>query len=201
MINLLLPPLLILTAGEPIPPELEKVARTMAAVSSLRVTMQQQKEMSVFGEVLEATGELVLLRPRQLMMDLTGPGGTRLVVNGDTMAIHYKALGKTERFSLSRDPRAKALADHLFLLLEADPKALQGTYAVQITGRKPLQIRLVPKPEALRKVIRHVNVRFDARGFVDHLVLQEGNGDVTRWTFGDPVLNTKIPPHTFTLQP
>src|SRR5690606_24127919 len=122
----------------------------MAKVGTLQVNMRQQKEMSVFGEMLEAEGRLVMARPRQLMMDLSGPGGTRLVVKGNAMTIHYKALNKTERFDLSKDPRARAIADHLFLLLEADPEALQATYSVEVSSEKPLTIRLVPKPDTLR---------------------------------------------------
>ena len=146
---------------------------------------------------MESRGTLWLSRPRRLKMDLTGPGGSTLVINGNQMAMHFKALDKTERFDLARDPRAKAIADHLFLLLDADPTGLRQTYDLQVKGTAPLRLELVPKPEALRKIIAGVDIQFDKRGFVDELRMREGNGDITTWIFDDPVINQDIDPAEF----
>jgi len=186
-----------MASADDIPPELAAIASKMQQIQTLQVTMHQKKEMKIFGEVLESTGTLVFARPRRLAMDLTGPGGNTLIVDGDQMIMHYKALKKTERMSLSGDPRAKAVAEHLFLLLDAEPRALLGVYDITIENKKPLIIRLVPKAEALRRLIAHVDTRFDARGFVDELVMHEPGGDTTRWLFADPVLNEKIPEARF----
>lgn len=185
-------------AGESVP-ELRAVAARMRAIKTLQVSMHQQKEMSVFGEVIKSTGTLTLARPRRMVMDLEGPGGTRLVIDGNQMSMHYKALNKTERFDLTRDPRAKAIADHMFLLLDADPDALSGTYGIEVTARSPLRVRLVPQPAALRKLIRHVDIRFDHTQLIAELVIQEENGDVTRWLFTNPVVNEEIEATRFAL--
>lgn len=182
------------SAGEPadLPAELQAIAVRMRTIQSLEVRMHQEKEMAAFGEVLKAEGKLVFARPRRLLMDLDGPGGTTLVINGDTMSTRYKALNKTEHKNLSRDPRARAVAEHLFLLLDADPEALSAVYRLQVLTTSPLKVRLVPKPEALARIIAHVDAKFDARGFVDELTLYESGGDTTRWRFDTPRINFAV---------
>ena len=189
-------------AGDPSwPPEVRALAARMQRIQTLQVKMRQEKEMAVFDEVIRCTGTLTIARPRRLAMDLEGPGGTRLVIDGDRMGMHYKALGRTERMSLAQEPRAKAVADHMFLFLDLDPEALSATYQLEVRSTAPVALRLTPRPEALRRIIRQVDIRFDSRGFVDELVLTEGNGDETRWTFDDPVIDAPIDPATFTLGP
>jgi outer membrane lipoprotein-sorting protein len=181
-----------LAAPAALAPELLRVAERMRAVQTLQVSLTQEKEMAAFGDVVRASGRVVLARPKKLLLDLEGPGGTTLVVSGDRMRLTYKALKKTEDHDLSRDLRAKAVADHLFLLLDADPQALQEVYEVSVTKRAPLEARLVPKAEALRRILRHVDLRFDAALLVETLVLQEDNGDVTRWRFSKPRVNEPL---------
>ena len=114
-------------AAEPVPavaPALQAVADKMRAIRTLQVRMRQEKEIRVLAETVKSTGTLTFARPRRLAIDLQGEGGTKLVIDGDAMITVYKALGRTERTSLSKDPRARAVAEHLFLLLEAEPKAL-----------------------------------------------------------------------------
>jgi len=181
------------------PAALEAVAAKMRTLISLQVDMRQEKEMAIFGETLRSRGTLVLARPRRLAMDLDGAGGSTLVIDGDRMAMHYKALDKTERFDLTKDPRAKAIADHLFLLLDADAAGLQETYALEVAATEPLQITLTPKPEALRRIIAQVTLRFDRNHFVDKLIIQEAGGDRTIWWFDDPVVDRPIDPERFSL--
>lgn len=184
-----------------VPPELQQVADAMQSVQSLRVQMRQTKEMQVFGEPMIATGSLIFVRPRRLRMDLRGDGGSTLIIDGDTLTLHHVDLNRTEHLSLGRDARARAVAEHLFLLLEAKPEALASVYEVNVTTRSPLQARLVPKAEALRRIIAYVDARFDDRGFVDLLVMNETNGDATRWEFTAPQINTAVADSTFRLQP
>jgi outer membrane lipoprotein-sorting protein len=131
-------------------------------------------------------------------MDLSGPGGTILIINGDEMILHYKALKKTERHQLSRDIRSKAIAEHLFLLLDANPESLSKTYTIKVVQASPLKIQLTPKAEALRKLIATIDAEISNRGYVAQLVLNESNGDKTRWRFTDPVLNTPLDGALFT---
>ena len=199
---LLVPLLWVSSAGASsiaIPPELRAIAAKMRSIKTLQVGMRQEKRLEVFDELVKSKGSLAFARPQKLRMDLSGPGGTTLVIDGDAMAMHYKALKKTERFKLSADPRARAVAEHLFLLLAADPEALSEIYDLELLDKRPLRIRLIPKAPALARLIKHVEARFDARGFVGDLVLLEANGDTTRWFFHDPKLNEEIASEHFRL--
>ena len=124
--------------------------------------------------------------------------GTILIINGDEMILHYKALKKTERHQLSRDIRSKAIAEHLFLLLDANPESLSKTYTIKVVQASPLKIQLTPKAEALRKLIATIDAEISNRGYVAQLVLNESNGDKTRWRFTNPVLNTPLDGALFT---
>ncbi len=193
--------LALLGAAPTIPPELAAVAAKTRTIHSLEVRMHQEKKLAAFGETLSADGTLAFARPRRLAMDLSGDGGTKLVIDGDQMMMHYKALAKTERLSLAKDPRARAVAEHLFLLLDADPVALAEIYHLEVRAAAPLLVRLKPKSPALARLIAHVDARFDARGFVDEMTMTESGGDTTRWLFRDPVLNREPSPELFKLVP
>lgn len=182
-----------------IPPELAAMAVKMREVRSLTARVRQEKELAALAEVVRNDGRFAFERPRRLEMDLDGAGGTRLVIDGDTMAMTYKGVGRTERMQLSRDPRARAVAEHLFLLLDADPAELAKVYRLQVLQAKPLRIRLEPLAEALANIIAHVDADLDARGFVSMISIVEVNGDRTVWRFDAPTLNAPVPPQRFAL--
>ncbi|MCK5689521.1 outer-membrane lipoprotein carrier protein LolA [Myxococcota bacterium] len=188
-----------------IPAELLQIAKVMHSVQSLQAHMEQEKELSIFGEVLKSSGTLSFSRPGKLRMELTGDGGHTLVINDDEVAIHYKSLGKTERKKLATDPQAKAIAEHLFMLLDADPKALDKVYAISIIPTvsdkqsKTTAIILKPKAEALAAIINRVEVEFNAQSFVKTLTIFERSGDLTRWLLSKQRSNIKLSQELFTL--
>jgi len=182
-------------------PELAAISREMRAIFTLSAHMHQTKTLSVLDEVVESDGTLVFARPRRLAMDLAGEGGNTLIIDGDTMTMVYKALSNTERTLLSRDPRARAVAEHLFLLLEANPEALAPLYSLDVQHKAPLKIRLTPKAEALARILSFVDATFDKRGFVTELLLEETNGDTTRWTFDNPKINQPVSDNAFRVAP
>ena len=185
----------------PIPPELADLAERMRTVRSLAARVYQEKEIAALAEVVRNEGRFAFARPRRLAMDLDGPGGTLLVLDGDTMTVRYKGLDRTETTRLSVDPRARAVAEHLFLLLDADPPALARVYRMEVLGRRPLEVRLTPLAEALSRIIGHVDAQLDPRGFVSTLVIVEANGDRTRWSFREPVINAPLPSDLFSPPP
>jgi outer membrane lipoprotein-sorting protein len=180
-----------------IPPELAAVAAKMRDIRSLSARLHQEKEIAALAEVVRNDGTFAFERPRKLALDLDGPGGTSLVINDGVMVMRYKGLGRTEITRLSRDPRARAVAEHLFLLLEADPEPLSSVYTLEVAHRAPLRVRLTPQAEALAKILRHVEAEFDERGFVSLLVITEANGDRTVWRFDTPTINQPIAAERF----
>jgi outer membrane lipoprotein-sorting protein len=192
--------LLTLVAAEPsLPQELVTAAERLQQVHSLEARVYQEKRIAALTDVARDNGTFAFERPRRLAMDLGGPAGTRLVIDGDTMALTYKALGRTERIELSQDPRARAVADQLFILLEADVAALARVYSAAVLGKSPLRVRLTPLSETLGRIIAHVDATIAARGFVSAIDIVEANGDRTLWRFDEPVLNKPIPAERFAL--
>ncbi len=198
---MLLALLVILTAPPPVSAvtDLASLAKHVQDIRTLQAKMVQRKEITVLGEAIETTGTIALARPRRLVIDLQGAGGTTLIIDGDQMTTHYRALGRTDRVRLSADARAASVAEHLFLLLEGDPSAMKKTYDLKESSTKPLRLRLTPRAEALRRVIAHVDTTFDPRGFVAQIVIAEASGDRTTWTFSEVKLNADIPPDRFRL--
>ncbi|MEE8409190.1 MAG: outer membrane lipoprotein carrier protein LolA [Myxococcota bacterium] len=198
---MLLTLLLILTAPPPAAAvsDLTSLSKHVQSIRTLQANMVQRKEIIVLGEAIETQGTFAFARPRRLVIDLEGAGGITLIIDGDQMTTHYQALGRTDRVRLSADTRAAAVAEHLFLLLEGDPAAMNRSYDLEETGTEPFRLRLTPRSAALRRVIAHVDTTFDPRGFVTEIVLSEANGDRTTWTFTDVRLNAEIPAGRFRL--
>lgn len=194
--------LLLVLASTPtaLAPELAALAAKMKSVTTLRADVHQDKVLAAFSETITSTGSLVFARPRNLWLDFAGPDGTTLVVNGDEMALRYTALARTERYRLSRDLRAKAIAEHIFLLLEADPRALGEVYVLELVAKSPMTLRLRPRAEALAAVIATIEAQFDERGLVHRMEIHEAGGDLTRWVFSNVRTNTPVPTERFALQ-
>ncbi|MEK7704268.1 MAG: outer membrane lipoprotein carrier protein LolA [Myxococcota bacterium] len=190
---------LLTAAPAALPPELAAIATQMKSVTTLQAHVRQDKVLAVFAETMTSEGSLAFARPRSLWLDFGGTDGTTLVVNGDAMALRYKALARTERYSLSRDTRAKAIAEHIFLLLEADPAALATVYALTVTSKAPVAVQLRPRAAALAAIITEIDAQFDGRGLVRRMVIHEAGGDLTRWTFTDVQTNVQLPADRFAL--
>ena len=78
------------------PAELAPLAAKMRSITTLQANVKQEKELAAFGDVMRAQGSLVFARPKKLVMDLSGAGGTTMILTGDQLVMHYKALGRTE---------------------------------------------------------------------------------------------------------
>jgi outer membrane lipoprotein-sorting protein len=182
-------------------PAVQAIADKMRGIQSLQVRMRQTKTLSVLAETVTSDGTLTFVRPRRLVIDLAGEAGTTLIIDGDAMTTVFKALGATERTSLSKDPRGRVVAEHLFLLLDLEPKALAAVHEVAVLSEKPLKIRLTPRPETLARILNKIEARFDVLGFVDELTIFERNGDQTRWQFDSARVNQAIPESVFRPRP
>lgn len=180
------------TQNQPLPQSIDAFAKKMRDVQTLQTSMRQEKEIAALEETIKTTGTLAFARPQRLCMNLTGSGGTTLIIDNDRMTTIYKALNKRETTRLSTDPRARAVAEHLFLLLQAQPEALASVYELHLLHEQPLVLQLVPRAPALAKILKNIEAELDPRGFVKRLFLQEGNGDVTRWYFEQPRINEPL---------
>ena len=161
-------------------------------VKTLVATVDQEKTISLLEEPVHTVGQLLFQRPNKLRMDFQGPNGTTLLIDGATMTMHYKALKKTETYSLAGNVRSQAMAEHLFLRLNPDTKRLSAIYELTIQKRDPLVLVLTPKAPALRKHIASIRVKINPKGYVSLLELNEANNDTTKWTFTKTVLNSTI---------
>jgi len=191
-------------ADEPAPrPEAEAPATLRAlagetrAIRTLQARLRQEKILTVLAETVRSEGTLAFARPRRLVVELGGEVGTRIVIDGDAMTTVDHALRRTARARLSSDPRARAVADHLFLLIDLDMSVMTRAYSLTVLGENPLKIQLVPKHEVLRQMIGRIELELDPRGFASSLALFETNGDVTRMRLDRAILNAPIDERVF----
>jgi outer membrane lipoprotein-sorting protein len=188
------------TAPEALPPALARLAESAGAIQTLSAELEQEKELAAFAEVTRSRGTFRFARPRRLRLDLDGVGGSTMLIDNDTMTVRYKTSGRVERTPLSSDAKARVVADHLFLLLSADPRALAPIYEVAVLEERPLlRIRLTPRAPALAKILASITASIDARALVHELVIREANGDRTRWRFTHHHLNEPLPDKLFQL--
>lgn len=182
-------------AGEELHHFLQRLADRSAAVSSLETTFSQEKILAMFDQPVRFQGRLALVRPDKLRWEFTDPVPSALVFSGES-GLRCTKGGEPVRFSLSKDPVMKVVAEQLWLWLGGDYRTLQERYLLEKQGVSTLMVK--PGEGAETEYLSSVLMVFDPDTLQPVRVeITEVGGDLTRIHFNSPQLNQDIPQELF----
>jgi outer membrane lipoprotein-sorting protein len=181
-------------AVEPVLARLQKLA---AGVTTLASDFIQEKHLAVFQEVLQSKGHFYFQRPDRLRWELTAPVASGFVLDGGRGYRWNARSGRTEDFSLDREPVMKLVAGQLFAWAGGDFNRLRQEYRISVLGEAPVVLRLEPLA-ATGGFLDHLRVAFAVDGrHVETVEVHEQDGDFTRIRFVNTHLNVPLPADAF----
>lgn len=141
----------------------------------LRGDFTQTKKVPGFAKPLVSRGDFVLARGLGVLWRTAKPFASELRLTRDE--IRATQGGQTAmRLEAAREPAVRVINTLMFSLLNGDVSGLADLFELsgEVKGDK-WQLSLLPKPGALRQVLKQVALEGDS--FVRRIQLFEANGD------------------------
>jgi outer membrane lipoprotein-sorting protein len=156
-------------------------------LNALSADFVMTRTISAMKSELESKGRLMLGGKGLLRWETLSPSKSTLVIRRDIAWISYPDLNVTKQFDIAADPVMRIMSEHLLLLTSGRFDDLGTLYDVFVEkdGRR----RLLPKSAEIKKIFREMRVTADAVGAVKEVVLVSANGDTTKISFYNIVLN------------
>ncbi len=192
-----LPLLFAAAVGSGVAPELEPVLQRLQKaaeeIQTLAGSFVQEKRLAMLKEPLVSRGRLYYARPDRLRWEVTEPVARGFALTGRTGRRWHQRGGSPETFHLDRNPAMQAVAEQLFAWVRFDLVRLRLQYRITVLGEHPVALRLEPVPQAESGILRRLDVAFSGDGtHVECVEFTERDGDVTRITFTEMVLNAPL---------
>lgn len=175
---------------------LARLEREAAGVTTLSSDFVQEKHLAMFAEVMTSKGRFAYARPDRLRWELLEPVATGFVLKGKEGRRWNDRSGRSEAFELNREPMLKVIAEQLLAWTRADFPKLRKEYRISLVTESPAVLRLQPLAEG--GPIGHLLITFAAdASHVTRVEIHDRDGDFTRLTFVNTVVNPQLPDSTF----
>jgi len=175
---------------------LARLEREAAKVTTLSSDFVQEKHLAMFAEVMTSKGRFAYARPDRLRWELLEPVATGFVLKGKEGRRWNDRSGRSEAFDLQREPMLKVIAEQLLAWTRADFPKLRQEYRISVVTEAPVVLRLQPLAEG--GPIGHLLIAFAAdASHVTRVEIHDRDGDFTRLTFVNTVVNPELPAATF----
>jgi hypothetical protein len=170
--------------------DLSALLAGMRSATGVVARFTETKELKLLSSPLQAAGTIYFLPPGRLVREVTSPGRSRLVVDGDRVRFEDETGSKA--MDLSGSPIARQLIDSFVVLFNGDEKRLKELYEATFSadGDK-WKLHLVPRSMPLDRMIGS----FDLTGTgarIDRMVAVEPDGDRTVTVFGETEVHRRF---------
>lgn len=170
---------------------LARLQRQSAGVERLQADFVQEKHLAMFKSPLLSRGRFHFRRPDALRWEVTNPVRTGFVLQGGKGRRWHERTGKSEAFTVERDPVMRIVAGQLLAWAGTDFERLRRQYRISVLSENPAVLRLVPAAED--RFLDHLRVSFAPDGrHVQEVELHEKGGDFTRIRFRDAAVNPSL---------
>jgi hypothetical protein len=166
-----------------IPLTISELLRGMRSASGVVAEFTETKQLALLSSPLEARGVIYFLPPDRLVREVSSPGHSRLVVDGDKVRFDDEAGQKA--MDLSASPIARQMVDSFVVLFNGDEARLNELYKVEFRadGGSAWHLRLEPHSMPLNRMISSFELSGDGP-HIDRMEMAEPDGDRTVTVFG-----------------
>jgi hypothetical protein len=174
-------------ASEP----LRAVLREFSSMSGLVAEFREEKHLALLQEPLVSEGTLYFAPPGLLAREVHTPVPSIIVA--DEHRLWYSGSGDDGWIDLDTNPTAAAFVSTFRLLLTGDVAGLEKLFEAQlahpdstskkeIPGKRIWELRLEPRNENLKRILRRIRVR-GASGSIFEFRILDAGGDESATTF------------------
>jgi outer membrane lipoprotein-sorting protein len=170
--------------------DLSSLLAGMRSATGVVAKFTETKELALLSSPLQAAGAIYFLPPDRLVREVTSPGRSRLVVDGDRVRFEDETGSKA--MDLSGSPIARQLIDSFVVLFNGDEKRLKELYEATFSAEgSAWKLHLVPRSMPLSRMV----ASFDLAGSgarIDRMEAVEPDGDRTVTVFGETELHHRF---------
>ena len=148
---------------------------------SVVAAFDQEKHLSLFGDVVRTSGMILYSRPDLLRWEIRKPFRSILIVAGNDVAKFEFRKGTRRRLTLGRSGDVILMVmSQIRSWFRGDFSSSAKSYDVNLYSDSPARITLVPKARSLRKTIRSIELRLSSDlAAVSRVTIHERAGDKT----------------------
>jgi len=182
---------------------LAAIEKKLVPVKTMAAAFVQEKHLSIFERVLTSKGKIYFQAPDLLRWETAEPVVSGFSISGKKGKRWHELAGTKEAFNVDREPAMKAMADQLLACATGDMDRLSRDYILTAVRDEDEEtpgamIRLEPRSEAMKGYLKHMDMHLAAdQSRVASVEVFEADGDFTRISFIDPVLNQPLPEGLF----
>jgi outer membrane lipoprotein carrier protein len=192
------------STNTPAAPTAADVARKVQAFYNQTKTFQAHFKQEYFIKMHNkretSEGQLAFEKPGKMSWNYDPPNGTRVVSNGQELKVYQPAMQQMSAQPVDKSQYPAALSFLLgegnlvtafdLRLLPASSTNFQGGWVLEGTPTAPTP--------AYQKVLLYVDA---ATSQVRRVLILDAQGNRNRFDFDNPLVNTPIPPGSFTFTP
>lgn len=174
--------------------EIEKAQRQ---TKSMTASFVQVKHLELLDEPLTSRGVISFRRPDRMRLEIVDPIATTVLIKG--REIHIPGLSEKDKQAMAMAP-ASAMFMQLGAVFTGDTASLNEGFEVEArpTAADGIEVTLVPKVEAWRKVFRRMQIEFaGADRSARQIRLDDALGDRLEVSLENVKLNPDLPDSLF----
>jgi len=143
---------------------------------AVKLGFVQLKTLRILKKPLRSEGNLVFLRGKGMLWQVTAPVAATYVLTAQGMREVAADTTATQPSTNSAAPNVLPLFDAIFA---GDEAALAQHFDYQVSGTpQQWKLNLVPRDEMLARIFNHLEL--DGRDYIDNITLFDTRGDQTR---------------------
>ncbi len=175
----------------------------MSGVKTIEADFIQEREMAVFSRPLVLKGKIFIQKPQYFCWHVWSPVAYRMLIKGNSIKQWDEETGRIQQHSLEGNPGLSTAIAQMQVWFSGAYVSLLKDYDLKIISQVPVILEFAPLPiNPAFGLIQSVRVSFENdERYLRDIVIEEKNGDVTRFAFFAVKLNTPISPAAWELKP
>jgi len=149
------------------------------AVDTIHASYVEHKHIQLMEKPLVSRGELVLIKPDRLRMDMLDPVRQTVLVTRDRVRIIQHDLGAEQELDLGSHAEARTIVGNVLLAMGGQVEQLVDEYscALHRTDDGGYRMDLTPSRPPMNRMIQSLEVVFDAELVLRQVTIVEVGGD------------------------
>ncbi|TET35841.1 MAG: outer membrane lipoprotein carrier protein LolA [Planctomycetota bacterium] len=165
---------------------LDRLEKNLGNLSSLKVSFEQEKHLSIFTDVVKSKGVCVFKKPDKLRFEITEPFQSVVITSGKSVAKYEKMEDEWKKIKSAGAELILKVTGQIASWLQGRFRGKSTLYAISAVQGKTATIVLTPKSKKFRKRISKIELGISAdETRITFVTIRESGGDYSTMVFSD----------------
>jgi len=185
-------------SGEALKKLLQQLEKEFGGIRSLQAEFVQEKHLSIFEDVAQTSGVCLFRHPRNIRFELREPFRSIVIADGKKAAKYEDMKGQWQKLNMQDSEVLLVVMNQIAAWLQGKFNQQTDIYEIHAQQAECVTIILIPRPEALRKIISAIELQLDKdnKKFTS-VTMREPGGDYSVMTFVSELRNADLAENLF----